>query len=209
MNPRGGDGVEVTIEYGKIQVFDDLVPQDIYDRLNRTARSVRWQFGKSTKENPHARYWHFEIAGGQKANVEDKAEVVAAHPIKAFGEFQDWLRRTLVPPDTLVLRFYMNAHTYGSDGWPHRDTDRGDELTVVLYLNREWCPEWCGETAVFDANGSDIEAAVLPRPNRLLVFPSDRLHAPRPISRAYSGLRVVLVAKIAPARGGSEFFGGR
>ena len=209
MSPRVGDRVQATIEYGKIQVFDDLVPGDVYERLIRTARNVRWQFGKSTKENPHARYWHFEIAGGQKSNVEDKSEIVAAHPLKVFGEFQNWLRGTLVPADTLVLRCYMNAHTFGSDGWPHKDTDRGDELTGVLYLAREWRPEWCGETAVFDDKGTDIEAAVLPRPNRLLVFPSDRLHAPRPLSRAYPGLRVVLVVKIAPARGGSEFFSGR
>ena len=201
--------MKTNIQYGKIQVFDDLVPEEIYERLNRAARTVRWQFGKSTKENPHARYWHFEIAGGQKANVEDKSEIVAAHRVKVFGEFQNWLRSTLVPADTLVLRFYMNAHTFGSDGWPHKDTDRDDELTGVLYLNREWRPEWCGETVIFDEAGTDIEAAVLPRPNRLLVFPSDRLHAPRPISRAYSGLRVVLVVKIAPARGGREFFNQR
>jgi hypothetical protein len=58
---------------------------------------------------------------------------------------------------------------------------------------------------VFNAKG-DIKSAVLPRPNRLLSFPSDRLHAPRPLSKAFEGLRVVLVVKLGSPDGlGTSF----
>lgn len=46
---------------------------------------------------------------------------------------------------------------------------------------------------------------VLPKANRMLVFPSNRLHAPRPLSKTFEGLRVVLVTKFAPADGSAEF----
>jgi Rps23 Pro-64 3,4-dihydroxylase Tpa1-like proline 4-hydroxylase len=100
-----------------------------------------------------------------------------------------------VPADTKILRFYLNAHTFGTDGWPHTDADRPNELTTILYLTQQWRPEWCGETVVFNKNG-DIEAAVMPRANRLLAFPSDRLHSPRPLSKSFEELRVVLVVKM-------------
>jgi Rps23 Pro-64 3,4-dihydroxylase Tpa1-like proline 4-hydroxylase len=92
----------------------------------------------------------------------------------------------------------MNAHTFGTDGWPHTDTDRTGEQTAILYLNDEWKPEFCGETVIFNQHG-DILVSVLPKPNRILAFPANLLHAPRPLSKEYAGLRVVLVVKMALA----------
>jgi SM-20-related protein len=193
------------IRYGSVQIFDDALPQDLYKELLLAKRRVGWQWGWNTPSNSDSRYWHHEVGRGRKANTEDVSHFVRQHPIAAYARYMDWLRTHLVPADTKVLRFYLNGHTYGTDGWPHTDTDRGEELTGVLYLNAEWKPEWCGETVVFDGNG-DIEAAVLPRANRLLVFPSDRVHAPRPLSKAFDGLRVVLVVKMAsPSGRGADF----
>jgi len=193
------------IEYGKVQVFENVLPVELYKELLLATRLIGWQFGWNTPSNPNTRYWHHEVGRGRKENTKDISENVKKHPLQVFSLYQDWLRTHLVPPDTKVLRFYLNAHTYGTDGWPHTDTDRGEELTAVLYLNPQWRPEWCGETVVFDSKG-DISAAVLPRANRLLTFPSDRLHAPRPLSKAFEGLRVVLVVKLGPGIGGGEFF---
>ena len=104
------------------------------------------------------------------------------------------------PVGTKMLRFYFNAYTFGTDGWPHTDTDRGNEQTAVLYLTDKWEPAWAGETVVFDRKG-DVALSALPRRNRIITFPSDALHAPRPLARAFMGLRVVLVVKLGlPAR---------
>lgn len=193
------------IRYGLVQVFDDRVPTPLYEALIEAVGRIGWRFGWNTPSNPHSRYWHHEVGHGKKSNTADVSDRVRQHPLPVFAQYMDWLRSDLVSPQTQVLRFYLNAHTYGTDGWPHTDTDRGEELTMVLYLTATWQPAWCGETVVFNAQG-DIEAAVLPRPNRLLSFPSDRLHAPRPLSKAFEGLRVVLVVKLGSPDGRGASF---
>ena len=199
---------QLYIDYGKVQVFDNLLPAELYMDLLKASHRVGWQFGWNTPSNPNTRYWHHEVGHGRKDNTLDVTEQVGKHPLKVFSQFLEWLRANLVTPETRLLRFYLNAHTYGTDGWPHTDTDREGELTAVLYLNPEWKPEWCGETVVFDRRG-DIAAAVLPRPNRLLSFPSHQLHAPRPLSKVFEGLRVVLVVKLAATNADGTFFGRR
>lgn len=188
--------------HGEVQVLDDVVPAELYrDLLDASAR-IGWRFGWNTPSNPTQLYWHHEVAGGRKSNVEDRAAEVLRHPVKAFAAYQDWLRTQFVTSEARILRFYLNAHTYGTDGWPHTDCDRPGEVTTVLYLTPTWQPGWGGETVVFNQAG-DISHAVLPRTNRLLAFPSDWLHAPRPLSRAFAGLRVVLVVKMGVPEPGS------
>ncbi len=177
-----------------VHVYDDCVPDALYGKLLNVSQAVGWRFGWNTPSNPSARYWHHEVGYGNKQNLESVADRVREHPAKIFSTYMDWLLAQL-PPTSKILRFYLNAHTFGTDGWPHTDTDRQGERTAILYLNDKWQPAWGGETAIFDARG-DVSDAVLPRRNRLLVFPSDQLHAPRPLTRAFSGLRVVLVVKI-------------
>jgi SM-20-related protein len=188
--------VSLLVQYGQIQQFDNAVPADLYAELLRGSQRLRWRFGWNTPSNPEAQYWHHEVGHGDKNNDKDVSARVEEHPLKAFHAYQDWVRSALVGPDSKILRFYLNAHTYGTDGWPHTDADRDNELTTVLYLVRSWQPEWAGETVIFDEAG-DIDAAVMPKPNRLVTFPSNRLHGPRPLSKAYGGLRAVLVVKLA------------
>ena len=201
------EGDRERIRYGNVQIFDDLLPVDLYRKLLGTLPRIPWRFGWNTPSNPNHRYWHHEVGNGSKSNMEDVSDNVRRHPAKVFAEYQEWLLGALVPPETKVLRYYLNAHTFGTDGWPHTDTDREEELTTVLSLTSQWKPEWCAATVVF-ARKKDIEAAVLPRPNRLLAFPSDRLHCPRPLSKAFEGLRVVLVVKLGAPTGKGSFFNG-
>jgi Rps23 Pro-64 3,4-dihydroxylase Tpa1-like proline 4-hydroxylase len=187
----------VSIEYGTVQVFDDVVPGELYSELLETVSRLGWQYGWRSF-NAMARYWHHEVAGGQKANTQDVTDVVGRHRYPVFTRYVEWLRSEVVPAEAPLLRLYLNAHTYGTDGSPHTDTERGRETTFILFLNQGWKPEYAGETVIFDAAG-EIEHAVMPRENRLLVFPSERLHAPRPLSRLFGGLRVVLVGKFGAA----------
>jgi SM-20-related protein len=194
----------ISIDYGSVQIFDDAVPPDLYRQLEVAVAHAGWYFGWRASVG-RARYWHHEISGGEKTNTQDVTAAVRKHRIAAYAQYVDWLRNTLVPEDTRLLRMYMNAHTFGTDGSPHTDSDRDNELTTILYMNPEWKPQFGGETVVFDAAG-DIETSVMPRPNRLITFPSNRLHAPRPLSKLYPGLRVVLVCKLGAAeRDGAGF----
>jgi hypothetical protein len=101
-----------------------------------------------------------------------------------------------------LLRVYINAYTFGTDGYAHTDeiwisknfgTDALSE-TIIVYLNEQWDIDWAGETVVFDQS-LEIEKSVLPKYGRVFVFDSNKLHAARPVSRACTDLRSVLVFK--------------
>ena len=190
---RLGGRVSRSLPQVGLQVLDDAVPDALYGDLMASLARIGWRFGWRAR-NPNARYWHHEVGGGQKENTEDVGERVRRHPVQAFRDYMDWFRAGLGQPVS-VLRFYLNAHTYGTDGSPHTDTERQGEHTIICYLTNRWESEWSGETVLFDRE-QDALAAVLPRRNRLAIFPSDVLHAPRPLARSFAGLRVVLVMKV-------------
>lgn len=101
-----------------------------------------------------------------------------------------------------LVRVYINGYTYGTDAYLHRDDGwipkehEGTRLseTAILYLNDKWDADWAGETVILDES-DEIEKAVLPKKNRLLIFDSSKLHAARPLTRACPELRKVLVFK--------------
>lgn len=183
----------ISIEQATVEIHDCVIPDALYDEIIQTVPRVGWKFGWHS-DISSALYWHHEIAGGDKANTCDMTDAVNRHPLPVFSRYVEWLRKEIVGTDAVLLRLYLNGHTFGTDGSPHSDTDREGEKTFVLFLTKNWRPEWGGETVIFDRKG-DIEKAVMPRMNRLIAFPSERLHAPRPLSKLFGGLRVVLVAK--------------
>ncbi len=182
------------IDLHTVSVHDNALPEELYKKLMVFSRRARWQYGWNTPSNPTARYWHHEVGFGNKQNTECISENVRKNPAKILSEYQEWLLR-LFPENTKVLRFYLNAYTFGTDGWPHTDTDRGGEQTALLYLTKEWKPAWSGATAIYDDEGN-VTRSVMPRRNRLLSFPSNVLHAPQPLARAFMGIRIVLVVKL-------------
>ena len=94
-----------------------------------------------------------------------------------------------------LMRCYANAHAYGGDGTLHTDSTDPDSRTAVYYPHGVWWPNWAGETVVFNADKSDIIAAVYPKPNRMVVFPGCLPHVARGVSRTCPELRIVLVFK--------------
>ena len=181
----------------KVRVFDDHLPKELYEELSNSMSHIGWKFGWRAPDSESHRYWHHEIGYGAKSNTKDITEKVQQHPLPVFAAYVAWLRKALVAPEDRLVRLYLNAHTFGTDGFPHTDTDREGDLTLVSYLTPVWKPEWCGETVVFDQAGN-ITAAVMPRPNRIMTFPSNVLHSPRPLAKEFFGLRIVLVAKFSP-----------
>jgi hypothetical protein len=95
-----------------------------------------------------------------------------------------------------LMRCYTNAHTYGVEGYPHTDSKRTADQTVVLYLNHYWRREWGGETVLYD--GQDIAHAEIPYYNRALMFPGIAWHAAKGVSRICTDLRMTLMFKVAP-----------
>ena len=181
----------------EIRVIDNFLPEDLYRRIYLISLKLGWRYGWNTPQDPLSLYWHHEVGFGGKKNTVDVSENVKKHPIKDFSEVQDFFKQTLMTDKGKILRFYLNAHTYGTDGSPHTDIDNDGELTAVLYLTEDWQIGFSGETVIFDDSGEIIKS-VLPKKNRALLFPSKILHQPRPLSKKFRGLRVVLVVKFKP-----------
>lgn len=99
-----------------------------------------------------------------------------------------------------LIRAYINAYTFGTDAYFHKDDDKMHEgktivsKTIIVYLNDEWNPDWGGETTIL-GDDQEIEYSVFPKKNRVLFFDAQLLHSARPLSRSCPVLRAVLVFK--------------
>ncbi|XP_038073758.1 uncharacterized protein LOC119741890 [Patiria miniata] len=99
----------------------------------------------------------------------------------------------------------------------HQDCEEWeDEYTMVLYLNPDWRPEFCGETVFFEAMpGSELQrqlyglhggteyqpiASVLPKYGRLAVFQGIIPHSARPPSNLFAGARYTFAVKVSLTR---------
>ena len=151
------------------------------------------------KTDPHG-HWSRDFVAAGPHNLANVADLLGADetvaPVNAAGRF---LRDTRLP-DSVFVRCYLNAHTYGTDGYFHADSQRPDEHTMIVYINDYWEPDWAGET-VFLGEDGDIIKAVLPRHNRVVLFPSDIEHAGRSVSRKCMVLRKTLIFKVRKRRG--------
>jgi hypothetical protein len=181
-----------------VSKYDGLVPVKIVKGITEEISGMRFKFGwKSSKVNDPHGHWNHRIIK-QKKNVITDGSHLISEEYPCLREYIEWLKADFFGPSNL-LRFYVNAHTYGIDGYPHTDTkrDRGEQ-TVVLYMPPEWEPKWAGETVVLNEAADDISDSVLPRYGRLFVFPSNRFHAARSVSRACNVMRATLVCKMGP-----------
>ena len=101
-----------------------------------------------------------------------------------------------------LVRCYINGYSYGTDGYVHTedhptaDIEDGQSETIFVYLNDKWNINWGGETILLDGE-QEIVKAVIPKKNRAFVFDSHLLHAARPLTRACSELRSIIVFKTA------------
>lgn len=93
-----------------------------------------------------------------------------------------------------LIRAYANAHTYGIEGFPHKDAEDRNNFTTMIYCNTEWKKEWGGETVFWAADGT-TRRAVTPTPFKIIQFRGDMLHASRPVTRDCKALRVTLMFK--------------
>lgn len=74
-----------------------------------------------------------------------------------------------------------NLFNHGDSSWLHKDNDSDTSWTVILYLNDFWDLNWGGETILVEDN--EILKAFSPTPGKFILFKSNMVHGPRPVSR--------------------------
>ncbi|EXU76228.1 2OG-Fe(II) oxygenase [Erwinia mallotivora] len=172
--------------------FDDDVLSDTLDIINNKAR---WEFGSlSDREGFSYGHWEQTLLHVNPRNQDDKQHLLQQNPDFApINKIWEVLEANWLPGHKLV-RCYVNAHTYGIEGYPHTDSRTPGHFTTLIYLNQDWCPEWAGETVFFDHAG-DIIHSVLPSYGRMAIFDGLIPHAARSVSRRCPELRQTLVLK--------------
>lgn len=179
-----------------IQIIDDCLSIPLFEEISSFCKGPIWSFGWASNSSDTYRYWHahFTRASGSISPL-DEIEENGPHAVAACWRH---LQSDGGPFSGHMLQAcYANAHTYGCAGQFHRDGKGGlYESTGIIYVHEEWRPEWGGELVFLSNDHYEISESIVPRPNRLVLLPADRLHAVRGPSRTCPALRVSLVFRL-------------
>jgi len=182
---------------GLVTVVDGFVSGELQASLLELLSRPIWAYGwKSSKTTNGFGFWHAHFAGGGKDCREACEDELAAR-LDCAPVQQLW---HLLKQGPLAghepLRVYANAHTYGTEGYTHRDnSDKENYFTTVYYAHPEWTANWAGELVFYNDEKSEIVTSVYPKPGRLVSFHGSVFHAARAPSRDCAALRICLVIK--------------
>jgi hypothetical protein len=173
-----------------IQNFEKFLPDSIIQSVSNDIERRGWKYG--WRSNPSAGYahWNNDFANVMTENGLDVADKLSAPYSTAWA----YIKENHFPEYSLI-RCYSNAHTYGIEGYPHTDSKRKEDLTLIVYLNKRWERNWGGETLIY--KGNQIEHAEMPVYNNALVFPGNAWHVARGVTRICPALRLTLMFKIS------------
>jgi len=185
--------VEVAmVDIAKPMVIDNFLPEMIAQPLYRYVKNLSWNYGWRSNASMGYAHWNADIANADKSNGLDISESLQD---KEFV-LQAWkFINSAYFPDYRLIRCYANAHTHGVEGYPHTDSKRDQDITIVIYMNKGWKREWGGETIVYD--GSTIVEASVPAFNRAMIFKGNQFHCAKPVSRICPDLRRTIMFKCA------------
>lgn len=78
-------------------------------------------------------------------------------------------------------RIIANLFAHGDSSWLHKDCESDSAWTAILYLNDYWDPNWHGGTVLME-KGEALKY-FNPTPGKFILFKSNLLHGPVPVSR--------------------------
>lgn len=172
-----------------INLIENILPLElantIYDHCNTLQWSYNWHSNKDLSPYSH---WNSSLSTGLVYNTIDISNSVKPPIIDAWNYIQQKYLS-----NHKLIRCYANSYTYGTEGYPHKDSVRVDDVTTILYITKNWLRQWGGETVAY--NGNDITASSLPQFNRGLMLSSNIWHCARGVTRICNALRTVLVFK--------------
>jgi len=166
------------------QVFTDELLKDVSAMID----AVPWKYGWASNKSIEFTHWNHSFAKGGAMNSIDISDQLTG-TIKAAW---DHIQANITGPQAL-LRCYTNSHTFGVEGYPHTDSRRDADKTLVIYMNKHWQRDWGGETTIY--HGDEIAHAELPKYNRGLIFSGTEWHSARAVTRICPAQRITLMFK--------------
>jgi hypothetical protein len=166
-----------------ILVQDDFLPAEAYESLKRLVSNepiARWS--RFNTEAAPVGYWTRNFTPWETDNLVDVSFVLEETTgLDALHLVWKILREVYLSGSVLV-RCCLNGYTCGSHGYFSAESGAGDGHTALLYINDIWEPDWGGETTLLDER-NEIVYSVLPKGNRLVLFPTKLRLAGKNISR--------------------------
>lgn len=171
--------------------IDNILPNELFESLEDIHLGSEYG-NKSSLDDTHG-HWYKDFTDGKgtPTNIVDVSKFLKGIVLDMWNH----LSKQEFFQDFVPVRCYVNSMTYGTDGYIHVDSTRENETTAVIYLNKEWDPDWGGETVLFDSNG-EILFSCIPKPNRAFLFDARYKHVARGLSRKCNKLRRTLVLKL-------------
>ncbi|WP_080672299.1 2OG-Fe(II) oxygenase [Bradyrhizobium japonicum] len=185
-----------------VKEYDGLVPLRLQAELAQLAKQPIWGFGwHSSSARDRYAFWHAHGAGGDAKSREScAAELEANVAFQPVYKLFKLLQKNILAGHE-PLRVYANLHTFGHEGYPHRDSpDRENYWTTVYFAHEEWHSAWGGELAFLNDTYDEIIHSTFPRPGRLVQFSGSTPHCARGVSRECSKARVTVVIKTQKKR---------
>jgi hypothetical protein len=172
--------------------FDNFLPVELANQLEQVVGGLKWTHGWESNKSMAMGFahWNHDLANAGRHNGLDIADCING----VVRNVWDFIQSTYLP-DYILIRCYANAHTYGVEGYPHTDSMRDQDKTVVVYMNKDWRREWGGETLIYD--GDKVELASVPAFNRGLIFEGKKWHCARGVTRICPDLRRTIMFKCA------------
>ena len=180
-------------EHETIRCFDDCIPDELLTECITEVERRGWQYGWRSNKMLGFGHWNIVLSDSKVEREEVYHEVP-----QCIRDLWDYIQPRFLPTTPTLVRAYANAHTYGVEGYIHKDSKFAEDQTVVIYYEKDWKPEWAGETIFLNEKEDDILKAILPKYGRMSVFPGNIKHAGRGVSRICPVARKVLVLKRRP-----------
>lgn len=180
-------------EHETIRCYDDVIPDDLLSECITEVERRGWQYGWRSNKMLGFGHWNIVLSDSKVEREEVYHEVP-----QCIRDLWDYIQPRFLPTTPVLVRAYANAHTYGVEGYIHRDSKFAEDQTVVIYYEKDWKPEWAGETIFLNEAEDDVIKAILPKYGRMSIFPGNVKHAGRGVSRICPVARKVLVLKGRP-----------
>ena len=171
------------------EVFEPELLKAVKDEIDNSPFKYGW---KSSRQLGHGfSHWNHSYVKSPAYNSIDISEKIP-ETLKTAWNF---IKQKYTGEEGKLLRCYINGHTYGVEGYPHTDSLRHTDHTMVIYMTPDWKRFWGGETMIYQQN--KVIHAELPMYNNGLIFPSHEVHSARQTTRACPALRITLMFKFS------------
>jgi hypothetical protein len=174
-----------------ISKFENCFPEELATRLHKFIANTEWRYGWRSSAGLGYGHWNRDFAHGGTENGIDCSDRLKDQVILDAWNYL----KAAHYPNAVLLRCYANGHTFGVEGYPHIDSERDHDQTIVTYMNKTWKREWGGETVVYQDN--QIVHSELPQFNSALVFGGTQTHQARSVTRICPDLRMTLMFKFS------------